>query len=67
MRTIDADALMNELIRLGYAYSNDEQRAVVADCIECLEEAPLLRLRKRHGAGIASIAKVLCLIGGIVK
>lgn len=28
MRTIDADALMNELIRLGYAYSNDEQRAV---------------------------------------
>lgn len=40
MRTIDADALMNELIRLGYAYSNDEQRAVVADCIECVEEAP---------------------------
>lgn len=40
MRTIDADALMNELIHLGYAYSDEEQRAVVADCIECVEEAP---------------------------
>ena len=30
MRTIDANALMNELIRLGYAYSNEEQRAVDA-------------------------------------
>ena len=43
MRTIDADALMNELIRLGYAYSNEEQRAVVADCIECVEEAPTVK------------------------
>lgn len=43
MRTIDADVLMNELIRLGYAYSNDEQRAVVADCIECVEEAPTVK------------------------
>lgn len=67
MRTIDADALMNELIRLGYAYSDKEQRAVVADCIECVEEAPLLRLWNRHGAGIASIANVLCPIGGIAK
>lgn len=40
MRTIDADALMNELIRLGYAYSDEEQRAVVEACIECVEEAP---------------------------
>ena len=43
MRTIDADALTNELIRLGYAYSNEEQRAVVADCIECVEEAPTVK------------------------
>lgn len=43
MRTIDANALMNELIRLGYAYSNEEQRAVVADCIECVEEAPTVK------------------------
>lgn len=46
MRTIDADALRNELIRLGYAYSNEEQRAVVADCIECLKEAPTVKAEK---------------------
>ena len=43
MRTIDADALMNELIHLGYAYGNQEQRAVAADCIECVEEAPTVK------------------------
>lgn len=43
MRTIDADALRNELIHLGYAYSDEEQRAVVADCIECVEEAPTVK------------------------
>lgn len=43
MRTIDADALMNEMIRLGYAYSDEEQRAVVADCILCVEEAPSVK------------------------
>ena len=42
MRTIDADALRNELIHLGYAYSSEEQ-AVVADCIECVEEAPTVK------------------------
>ena len=67
MRTIDADALMNELIRLGYAYSNEEQRAVVADSSNAWRKRPLLRLWKRHGAGIASIAKILCLVGGIAK
>lgn len=46
MRTIDADALMNELIRLGYAYSGEEQRAVVSDCIECVEEAPTVKDEK---------------------
>lgn len=43
MRTIDADALINELIRLKYAYSTEEQRAVAADCIECVEEAPTVK------------------------
>ena len=38
MRTIDADALMNELIRLGYAYSNEEQRA--AQVIELFAAEP---------------------------
>ena len=46
MRTIDADALRNELIHLGYAYSSEEQRAVVADCIECVEEAPTVKAEK---------------------
>lgn len=46
MRTIDADALRNELIRLGYAYSTEEQRAVVADCIECVEEAPTVKAQE---------------------
>lgn len=46
MRTIDADALTNELTRLGYAYSTEEQRAVVADCIECVEEAPTVKAEK---------------------
>lgn len=46
MRTIDADALRSELIRLGYAYSTEEQRAVVADCIECVEEAPTVKAEK---------------------
>ncbi len=46
MRTIDADALTNELIRLGYAYSTEEERAVVADCIECVEEAPIVKAEK---------------------